>query len=113
MPPVDRLTGEQAVVHPVDEVRADIGEALALLGDVEIPGRALTRHARNLFHQMVHAVDLDRRLGGAAGKRRAEHVRVVYQRTHDLPDRIVPPAHQVSDHQPVAIGGVEHLLQHR
>ena len=46
---VERLAGEQRVVDAVDEVGPDIGERVALLGHVEVPGRTRVGHAGNLF----------------------------------------------------------------
>ena len=59
---VDGLLGKQRPLHEIDEVRADVAGALALLGGVEEPRRPDVRRARDNLHQVVDAFHVDGRL---------------------------------------------------
>ena len=66
-------------MHPVDEMRADIGERVALLPHVEIPGRTRVRDAGDDLHQVVRTGHRDPRFGQRAGDLLAENLGVAVE----------------------------------
>src|SRR5215470_12060199 len=58
-PIIERIVREQRLVHAIDEVRAGIGQALALYSDVKIPGWPPVRHAGHGLKQLVHIAEPD------------------------------------------------------
>ena len=53
--PVELLIGKERLVHPIHQVHAGIRETLALLSDIEIPGRARIGKTGNELAQVMHA----------------------------------------------------------
>ena len=98
--PVEWLLGKQRLVHPIHQMHAGIRQALALLGDIEIPSGARVRQAGDDFAQVMHAAQQDTRLVSGTRDRVAEHFRVTPQGLQQPDERVMSPGHHVSQHQP-------------
>jgi hypothetical protein len=97
--PVERLLRKQHLVHPIYQMHAGVGQTLALLADIEVPGGTRVRQAGDDFAQIMHAAQQDARLIAGTGDRIAKHLGVAPQSLQEPDERIVPPGHHVGQHQ--------------
>jgi len=91
-PVIDRLFRKQCRVDAIDEVRADIGQRLALLRDVEKPRGPQVGHTGDLLHDVV---DARRRHPGICARSRnriADHFRIFAQQTRQSGDGCLSPS---------------------
>jgi hypothetical protein len=94
-------------------MHAGVGQTLALLADIEVPGGTRVRQAGDDFAQIMHAAQQDARLIAGTGDRIAKHLGVAPQSLQEPDERIVPPGHHVGQHQLLFVRQCESRLQPR
>ena len=98
-------------MHAVDQMRARIGQTLALFADVEIPGRPPIRNARHGLQQLMRIAEADARFGGISRHRFPENFGVVAQRLDRATDFAHPAGHQIMHDETPFLGQGQHRFQ--
>src|SRR5262249_6145104 len=108
---INDLFGKQHPLRQVDQVRAHVGYALALLLHIEEPRRADVRRAGDYFEEVMDALHVNRRVILRTFLYRPEDARVVDQLA--LQDRrdLRPLRHYVVGDQLLRIRRVQRRLQ--
>jgi hypothetical protein len=108
---VEGLIGEEAPLHQVHEVGADVVEPLALLVAVEEPGGPDVGRARHHLHEVVDAFHVDAGLLRGSGHDLPEDRRVAHQLALELVRDLEPLGHDVEGHEALLVGGGQSLLE--
>jgi len=90
-----------------------IGQTLALLSDIEIPGRTRVRQAGDDFAQIMHAAQQDAWLIAGARDRIPKHLGIASQSLQEPDERVVSPGHHVGQHELLFVRHRKSRLQPR
>ena len=94
-------------------MHAGIGQTLALLADIEIPGGTRVRQAGDDFAQIMHAAQQDARFIAGTRDRIPKHLGVAAQSLQEPNQRVVSPGHHVRQHELLFVRHREGRLQPR
>ena len=110
---VDALVRKECPLHEIDQVRADVVQALTLLGRVEEPAGADVGYARDCLHQMMHALHVHAGLCRCALHRLSEHRRIAHQLTLQHVGNLEAFRHDVVGHEPPRVGLAQRGIEGR